>query len=96
VSDSAQIAATAIPRLPRGVRLQHDQVRGAWLLLGPERVMKPDPIAVEILRRCTGEATVEAIVADLARTFAVDAGTVGKDVRSFLGGLIEKRMIEIG
>ena len=50
-------SADAKPRLPRGVRLVHNEAQGGWVLLAPERVFKADAIAVEILKRCTGEAT---------------------------------------
>ena len=54
------IAPTRKPRLPRGVRLTHNEAQGGWVLLAPERVFKADAIAVEILKRCTGEATLDA------------------------------------
>ena len=54
------IAADAKPRLPRGVRLTHNEAQGGWVLLAPERIFKADAIAVEILKRCTGEATLRA------------------------------------
>ena len=65
----AQVADTRNPRLPRGVRLVHNEAQGGWVLLAPERVFKADAIAAEILKRCTGEATFAAIVDDLAKTF---------------------------
>jgi hypothetical protein len=56
VSDpSTAIAAAARPRLPRGVRLVHNEAQGGWVLLAPERVFKADAIAAEIIKRCTGE-----------------------------------------
>src|SRR6266478_8982901 len=65
VSDpSTVIAAEARPRLPRGVRLVHNEAQGGWVLLAPERVFKADPIAAEIIKRCTGEASFAAIVED--------------------------------
>ena len=36
----AKLAGVARPRLPRGVRLKHDDVRDEWLLLAPERVLE--------------------------------------------------------
>jgi coenzyme PQQ biosynthesis protein PqqD len=88
-------AATAIPRLARGVRLRHDEARGQWVLLAPERVLHPDPVAVEILKRVDGERSIEAIVDDLITTFAVERERVDTDVREFLGGLAEKGMVEV-
>ena len=51
------IAPDAKPKLPRGVRLTHNEAQGGWVLLAPERVFKADAIAAEIVKRCTGEAT---------------------------------------
>ena len=67
--DTASIPPDARPRLPRGVRLVENETHG-WTLLGPERVIKADPIAVEIIKRCTGQATFTEIVDDLAAAFS--------------------------
>ncbi len=65
-----QIDPALKPRLPRGVRLKHDEVRGEWVLLAPERMLKLNPVSVEILKRCTGDASLAEIVDDLAKAFA--------------------------
>ena len=63
------IADDARPRLPRGVRLREDKVRDRWVLLAPERIVKVNPIAVEILKLCDGSRTLGEIVAGLAERF---------------------------
>jgi pyrroloquinoline quinone biosynthesis protein D len=83
------------PRLPRGVRLKYDETRGEWLLLAPERVIKADTIAVEILQRCDGTATFAAIVDDLAAHFSADRARVETDVRALLEELAAKRMVDL-
>ncbi len=83
------------PHLPRGVRLRHDETRGQWTLLAPERVLQLDPIAVEVLKRCTGEASLAAIVDDLAATFAADRARIDADVRAMLAGLVEKKVLAL-
>ena len=83
------------PRLPRGVRLRHDAVRDEWTLLAPERVLKPDAVAVEILKRCTGEATLDEIVDDLARTFTAERARIDADVRALLAELAAKRVVDL-
>jgi len=93
--ESSSEGASQKPRLPRGVRLKYDETRGEWLLLGPERVIKADPIAVEILKRCTGTATFESIVDDLARQFSADRARVESDVRALLDTLVAKRMVDL-
>jgi pyrroloquinoline quinone biosynthesis protein D len=89
------IAPEARPRLKRGVRLVHSEAQGGWVLLAPERVFKPDPIAVEILMRCTGETDFSAIVDDLARTFEAPRERVLADVTVLLRGLADKRLLEL-
>jgi pyrroloquinoline quinone biosynthesis protein D len=83
------------PRLPRGVRLKYDETRGEWLLLAPERVIKADAIAVEILKRCDGTATFAAIVDDLAAHFSADRARIETDVRALLEELAAKRMVDL-
>lgn len=83
------------PRLPRGVRLKYDETRGEWLLLAPERVIKADAIAVEILKRCDGTATFAAIVDDLAAQFSAGRERVETDVRALLEELAAKRMVDL-
>ena len=93
-------AASAIdgavkPRLPRGVRLKFDETRDEWLLLAPERVIKINSVAVEILKRCDGVATLNAIVDDLAAQFNAERGRIEADVRTMLGELAAKRMVDL-
>src|SRR5437588_608156 len=89
------IAPDARPRLPHGVRLTHNEAQGGWVLLAPERVFKADAIAAEIVKRCSGEATVNDIVDDLAKTFNAPRERIMTDVSAMLGGLVEKRLIEV-
>jgi pyrroloquinoline quinone biosynthesis protein D len=87
------IPSDAKPRLPRGVRLTHNEAQGGWVLLAPERVFKADPIAVEILKRCTGEATLAEIVDDLAATFNAPRDRILIDVTALLRGLADKKLL---
>ena len=87
------LTGATVPRLPKGVRLRHDETRGQWVLMGPERLFKLDPIALEILRRCDGATDLATMVDDLARQFEADAATVDRDVRAFLGELAARGMV---
>ena len=93
--ENATIASDAKPRLPRGVRLAHNEAHGGWVLLAPERLFKADAIAVEILKRCTGEVTFDAIVDDLASTFAAPRERINADASTLLRGLAEKKLLEL-
>lgn len=89
------VSPDAKPKLPRGVRLVHNEAQGGWVLLAPERVFKADPIAAEIVKRCTGEATVDAIVDDLAATFKAPRDRIMTDVAAMLAGLADKKLLEL-
>ena len=92
---TAVIPSEARPRLPRGVRLVHNEAQGGWVLLAPERVFKADAIAVEIIKRCTGEVTFSAIVDDLAKSYAAPREKILADVNVLLRGLVDKRLLEL-
>ena len=96
MNDQAQVPDSAHPRLPRGVRLVHNEAQGGWVLLAPERVFKADAIAHEILKRCTGETTVAAMVDDLARTFNAPRERIHADVVKLLASLADKKLLELG
>src|SRR5262244_2323574 len=89
------IDADARPRLPRGVRLVHSEAQGGWVLLAPERVFKADAIAVEIVKRCTGEATLATIVDDLAKTYSAPRERILTDVTALLRTLADKKLLEV-
>jgi pyrroloquinoline quinone biosynthesis protein D len=89
------IAPESRPRLPRGVRLVHNEAQGGWVLLAPERVFKADQIAAEVVKRCSGEATFAAIVDDLAATFGAPRERVAADVAALLQGLADKKLLEL-
>ena len=92
--DATSIPPDARPRLPRGVRLVQNETHG-WTLLGPERVIKADPVAVEIIKRCTGQATFTEIVDDLAAAFSAPRDRISVDVTAMLRGLADKRLLEL-
>lgn len=92
---AAKLSGDTRPRLPRGVRLTQSEAQGGWVLLAPERVFKADNITVEILKRCTGTATLDAIVDDLAKTFAAPRERIYTDVMNLLGSLADKKLLEV-
>jgi len=89
------VADDSVPRLPRGVRLVDSPAQGGIVLLAPERVFKPDAIAIEILKRCDGTATVSAIAGELAATYNAPSERVLGDVKALLGALADKQLLEL-
>jgi pyrroloquinoline quinone biosynthesis protein D len=94
-SETPAISADARPRLPRGVRLVHNEAQGGWVLLAPERVFKADAIAAEVVKRCTGEATFAAIVDDLVTTYSAPRERIVADVTAMLRMLADKKLLEL-
>lgn len=82
-----------IPYLPRGVRLADDRVRGIRVLQAPERALQLDPIGDAILSELDGTRSMAAIIRDLAARFDAPEARIAGDVRDFLTGLIERRMV---
>lgn len=79
-------------RLAPGVMLRHDRVRNHWQLLGPERVLILDEVALEVVRAAAGTTPVtvgEAIDA-LARQFDAPRGEIASDVLELLSDMIAK------
>lgn len=89
------IALDVRPKLPRGARLAHNEAQGGWVLLAPERVFKADVIAVEIIKRCDGKATLGDIVDDLAAAYAAPRERILADVTALLRGLADKKLLEL-
>jgi pyrroloquinoline quinone biosynthesis protein D len=85
----------ALPRFAGGARLVNSVAHGGWVLLAPERIFKADAVAYEILSRCTGRATLSDIVDDLAAKFDAPKDRILADVTALLGGLVEKRLMEL-
>ena len=95
MTEAAAVPLDAQPRLPRGVRLVHNEAHGGWVLLAPERVFKADPIAAEIVNRCNGQATVTAIVDDLVQAYSAPRDRVLADVSALLRQLADRRLLEL-
>ena len=94
---AAAVALTpeAVPFLPRGVRLHHDAVRSAWMLLAPERALRLDPVGHAILSRVDGETSLGAIAKDLAETFNAPLDQILTDSAGYLTALLERRILEL-
>lgn len=87
------IGVDSLPALPRHIKLRHDPTRNRWMILAPERVLMPDPIALDILQLCDGQRSVAAIAAALAGQYAAPAERILRDVTNLLQDLADKGVI---
>lgn len=86
---SALTAGTVLVR-PPWARLKHCNVRDAWLLLVPERVLFPCPTTTDILQRLESPKALGALASDLAQEYDAPADEILADVIGLLGDLVEK------
>ncbi|CAN5237018.1 pyrroloquinoline quinone biosynthesis peptide chaperone PqqD [soil metagenome] len=84
---------TAVPRIPRGVRLSQDRARTRWVLLAPERILELDETAQAILLLCDGVRDVRGISEELAKTYHAGTPEIMADVKEMLGDLAAKHFV---
>lgn len=79
-------------RLAPGVMLRQDRVRGHWQLLGPERVLILDEVALDVVRAATAQppVTVGAAIGTLSTQFDAPREEIAADVLELLGDMIAK------
>ena len=91
------ISPDSRPRLAEKARLRFDRKAHQYLLLFPEKGLTLNPTAAEILKLCTGEHTVEAIIERLLQTFGGQPrDVVEREVVAFLGSMAERGLVKAG
>jgi len=81
-------------KMPRHIKLRHDEGRNKWLILAPERVFEPDDISVEVLKLCDGERTVSDIAEKLAADYQAPADVILTDITAMLQELADKGVLK--
>jgi pyrroloquinoline quinone biosynthesis protein D len=87
------IGAASRPALPRHIKMRHDAARDRWIILAPERVFTPDPIAVAVLQLCDGARSLEAIATELAETYNAPQDQILADITALLQELADKGVV---
>ncbi|MEP7295094.1 MAG: pyrroloquinoline quinone biosynthesis peptide chaperone PqqD [Burkholderiales bacterium] len=78
----SEVAISARPRVGPGFRLQWEPAQDCHVLLYPEGMVKLNGSAGQIMMRCDGERSVEAIVGELEQAF--NASGLAPEVLSFV------------
>ncbi|CAO3432022.1 pyrroloquinoline quinone biosynthesis peptide chaperone PqqD [Azospirillum endophyticum] len=86
------IAETDRPRLAPGVMLRNDRRRGQWMLMGPERLLVLDEMALAVVRACVGPdiADVAAGIDRLSVEYDAPRTEIAGDVLEMLTDLRNK------
>tara|TARA_B100001057_G_C22157228_1_gene684290 strand:+ start:230 stop:523 length:294 start_codon:yes stop_codon:yes gene_type:complete len=94
MTDILKIDDKTIPKFPKHVKFRRNKARDEWVILAPERLVKLDPIAVEILQLVDGEKDVKKITNQLSKKFNAPEETILKDIIEMLQSLSDKGFIE--
>jgi coenzyme PQQ biosynthesis protein PqqD len=83
------------PRLAAKVRLRFDRKGERWMLLWPEKGMVLNPTAADIVRLCTGDLTVGAIVDRLAEKYPTQGReAIERHVREFVHAMADRGLMD--
>ncbi len=94
MTDILKINEDVKPKFPKHVKFRHNKARDEWVVLAPERLVKLDPIAVEVLKLIDGKITVAEISKNLSKKFNAPEEVIMKDVIEMLQELSDKGFIE--
>ena len=83
----------AVLRFVPHVRFRFDEVRQAWIVLAPERLLLPDEQAVEILQLIDGERAVDGVIDELVRRYEAPREVIAGDVVKMLQDLVDKKVL---
>jgi pyrroloquinoline quinone biosynthesis protein D len=83
----------AILRFAPHVKFRFDEVRQAWIVLAPERLLMPDEQAVEILQLIDGERAVDGVIDELVRRYEAPRQVIAGDVVAMLQDLVDKKVL---
>ena len=83
-----------MPVIPHYIVFQYSEIRKEWVLNAPERTLYPCKIAVEVLKKCNGNLSIEKIAEELATLYKAPIKKISKDIRIMLQDLADKGFLE--
>jgi len=83
----------AVLRFAPHAKFRFDEVRQAWIVLAPERLLLPDEQAVEILQLIDGERAVDGVIDELVRRYEAPREMIAGDVVKMLQDLVDKKVL---
>ena len=82
---STAIPDDTCPRLAPHYVFRWEVSQNAFIMLYPEGLIKLNASASEILKRCDGQSSVSAIIADLQTAFPGTDAEIADNARAFIG-----------
>ena len=87
------VESGTVLRFAPHVKFRFDEVRQAWIILAPERLLLPDEQAVETLRLIDGERDVDTVIEELVRRYEAPRDVIAGDVIAMLQDLCDKKVL---
>jgi pyrroloquinoline quinone biosynthesis protein D len=82
--ETTAILNDACPRLGQHYLFRWEASQDAYILLYPEGLIKLNPSAGEIMKRCDGQASVAGIIADLQSAFPGSDADIADSTQAFI------------
>ena len=82
------------PKLAAKTKLRLDPKTGKYVLLYPEKGLLLNATGAAILKRCTGELALSAIVAELALEFPGESAALEAEVLAFVQSLLDRGLVQ--
>ena len=95
MTERTSVEGGAALRFAPHVRFRFDEVRQAWVVLAPERLLLPDEQAVGILQLIDGERSVDTVIDELAGRYDAPRDVIAGDVVEMLQDLVDKKVLRL-
>jgi pyrroloquinoline quinone biosynthesis protein D len=89
----AAVAGGTVLRFAGHAKFRFDEVRQAWVVLAPERLLLPDEQAVAVLKLVDGERDADTIIEALSQEYEAPREVIAADVLPMLQDLVDKRIL---
>ncbi|MEO6603857.1 MAG: pyrroloquinoline quinone biosynthesis peptide chaperone PqqD [Polyangiaceae bacterium] len=82
------------PKLAPKAKLRLDPKTGKYILLYPEKGLLLNPTGAAILKQCTGEQSLSAIISLLAIEFQTEPLVLEPEVLAFVQSLLDRGLLK--
>ena len=88
------VAGATVLRFAAHAKFRFDEVRQAWVVLAPERLLLPDQQAVAVLKLVDGARDADAIIDALSQQYEAPREVIAADVLPMLQDLADKKILQ--
>lgn len=88
-----KVAGGTVLRFAGHAKFRFDEVRQAWIMLMPERLLLPDEQAVAVLQLVDGDRDADVIIDALCAAYQAPRDVVAGDVLAMLQDLLDKKVL---